>query len=144
MNLIPITAEEAAAPRVQASELVREVCASVIALYPDGIPPFPWVGYLAEEEGVWVGTCAFKAPPREDGVEIAYFTFPGHEGRGVATRMASRLIEIAQSKEVPVRAQTLPQENASTRILGKLGFRLAGTAEDPDPEVGEVWEWKIP
>jgi ribosomal-protein-alanine N-acetyltransferase len=144
MKFIPITAEETTTARVRESELIRGVCEAMLALYPNGKPVFPWIGYLAEEEDVLVGTCAFKTPPNTEGVEIAYFTFPGHEGRGVATRMTAHLIEIAASRGVPVRAQTLPEENASTRILGKFGFQFAGTAQDPDPDVGEVWEWKRP
>jgi hypothetical protein len=32
-------------------------------------------------------------------------------------------------------------ENASTSILRKLGFALAGSAHDAD--AGEVWEWHL-
>ena len=97
---------------------------------------------LAGESGVFVGTCAFKTPPNEEGVEIAYFTFPEHEGRGVATRMAKRLVEIAEIEGVrPVRAQTLPEENASTSILKKLGFKCVGPVQHP--EDGTVWEWRL-
>jgi RimJ/RimL family protein N-acetyltransferase len=75
-------------------------------------------------------------------VEIAYFTFPGNEGRGIATRMASELVAIARQNGVrAVKAQTLPRENASTRILEKLGFSKAGSVRHP--EDGEVWEWRL-
>jgi [ribosomal protein S5]-alanine N-acetyltransferase len=82
----------------------------------------PWVGYLALENGSVVGSCAFKSPPENNRVEIAYFTFPGHESRGVATRMASALVRIAIDRmpAVTVAAQTLPEEGASTSILKKL------------------------
>jgi RimJ/RimL family protein N-acetyltransferase len=104
----------------------------------------PWVGYLAEDNGRLVGACGFKTPPREGRVEIAYFTFPEHEGKGVATRMAALLIEKARDAEPSIRiiAQTLPQENASTSVLRKLAFARVGTAVDD--EVGEVWEWHLP
>src|SRR5688572_25247250 len=100
----------------------------------------PWIAYLAFEDGVCVGTCAFKTPPRDGCVEIAYYSFS--EGRGVATRMASALIDIA-SKSAPrltVKAQTLPRENASTALLRKLGFELLGPLEHA--EDGTVWEWQ--
>jgi hypothetical protein len=32
-------------------------------MYARATPPLPWVGYLAEEEGRFVGACAFKLPP---------------------------------------------------------------------------------
>jgi RimJ/RimL family protein N-acetyltransferase len=76
-------------------------------------------------------------------VEIAYFTFPDHEGLGIATAMARELIRIARAAlpDVVVTAQTLPEENASTHILRKLGFAQAGIAHDDD--AGEVWEWHL-
>jgi len=37
-------------------------------------------------------------------------------------------------------AFTLPEPNASARIVERLGFRLAGLAHDKD--AGEVWEWR--
>jgi [ribosomal protein S5]-alanine N-acetyltransferase len=111
-----------------------------MAMYPQASPPLPWVGYLAEENGLIVGTCAYKSPPVSGEVEIAYFTFPEHEGCGVATEMARSLVDLATRHGVlRIKAQTLPECNASTRILEKLGFEFSGTmihAED-----GEVWEW---
>src|SRR5258705_2193396 len=103
----------------------------------------PWIGYLAVENGVCVGTCGFKSPPQNDRTEIAYFTLPGHESRGVATRMASELIRLAWQKmpTVTVAAQTLPEVNASTSVLKKLQFRFVGTVEHP--EDGLVWEWQL-
>lgn len=140
MILRPITRELAASPEVQASDFLKELCAATVAMYPEGSPPLPWVGYLAEEQGVLVGTCAFKSPPEAGTVEIAYFTFPTHEGRGVATRMATSLVEIAgENGATRIKAQTLPERNASTRILEKLDFTLVGPAMHA--EDGEVWEW---
>jgi len=121
----------------------RDACALMAQLYATrGFAP-PWTGYVARYESKVVGTTAFKGPPQNDRVEIAYFTFPGHEGRGIATAMASELIRIARSAapDVVITAQTLPEENASTRILHKLGFAYAGLARDED--VGQVWEWHL-
>ena len=38
------------------------------------------------------------------------------------------------------RLHTLPEPNASTRILEKTGFKRAG--ETIDPESGPVWRWE--
>ncbi|MEX0644621.1 MAG: GNAT family N-acetyltransferase [Parvularculaceae bacterium] len=102
----------------------------------------PWVGYLALEDDIVVGACSFVAAPKDGEVEIAYFAFPGHEGRGVATRMAKRLLNLALKTDasVVVKAHTLPEENASTAILRKLGFSLSGPIIDP--EDGEIWVWR--
>jgi RimJ/RimL family protein N-acetyltransferase len=103
----------------------------------------PWIGYVATSAGHAVGTCAFKAAPADGRVEIAYFTFPEFEGRGIATAMATQLVALARAHRpgVIVAAQTLPERNASNAILEKLGFKRAGTAIDA--EAGEVWEWRL-
>jgi RimJ/RimL family protein N-acetyltransferase len=130
-------------PIPSAAPVVAEIVQATRQLYRDvGYEP-PWIGYLAVEDGTCVGTCGFKSPPQDNRVEIAYFTFPGHESRGIATQMASELIRRAASQmpAVIVAAQTLPEENASTSILRKLRFRLIGTVEHP--EDGPVWEWQL-
>jgi RimJ/RimL family protein N-acetyltransferase len=109
-----------------------------------GIEP-PWGGYLAVEapSRTVVGTCGFKGPPDPDGaVEIAYFTFPGEEGRGIASAMARGLCTIAsrQTGVRVLRAHTLPESNASARLLERLGF--AHAADVVDPEDGPVWRWE--
>jgi RimJ/RimL family protein N-acetyltransferase len=103
----------------------------------------PWIGYVAVEDGIAVGTCGFKSAPMNNRVEIAYFTFPEHESTGVGTRMAGELVRLAleRSPGVTVAAQTLPEDNASTSILRKLRFQLIGTVDHP--EDGLVWEWQL-
>ena len=142
MKLIAIDKQLIASGPVADSEFLAGLCEATLSLSPDREPVFPWAGYLAEENGTFVGTCAFKSAPRNGKVEIAYFTFPGHEGRGVATWMAMQLVALAKHPDVTqVTAQTLKERNASTRILEKLGFDVIGTAIDE--EVGEVWEWRL-
>ncbi|MGI9064813.1 MAG: GNAT family N-acetyltransferase [Pyrinomonadaceae bacterium] len=144
MELIAITENgEMAKPVPSTPQVAAEVVAATTQLYRAvGYEP-PWIGYLAIENDACVGTCAFKSPPQNNRVEIAYFTLPGHESRGVATRMASELIRLALDKlpGVTVAAQTLPEENASTSVLKKLRFRLVGTVEHA--EDGLVWEWQL-
>lgn len=103
----------------------------------------PWTAYLAVEDETIVGICAFKGAPKNGVVEIAYGTDPGGEGRGVATRMAKQLLRIARETDRAVRiiAQTLPEPNASTRVLTKCGFTHVRDAIDD--EVGKVWEWEL-
>lgn len=103
----------------------------------------PWIGYLAKAEGLPVGLGAFKGPPASGQVEIAYFTFPEKERQGVGTGICRALVEKAraQAPRVEVTARTLPEKNASTRILEKNGFRFVSAVQDPDD--GEVWEWTI-
>jgi RimJ/RimL family protein N-acetyltransferase len=145
MELIAITENGELTKPVSSTlpPLAAEVIDATMQLYRRvGYEP-PWIGYLAVENGICVGTCGFKAPPQNDRTEIAYFTFPGHESRGVATRMASELIRLACDKlpTVIMTAQTLPEESASTSVLRKLQFRLVGTVEHT--EDGLVWDWQL-
>lgn len=124
--------------------LVREV-ARQTAVFLEGIgATAPWTSYLALDAGRrLVGTCSFKGTPDAKGaVEIAYYTFPGGEGRGIATAMGRALLDIAAA-EPDVRrvcALTLAGPGASGRVLEKLGFRWVG--EVIDSEDGRVWRWE--
>jgi len=102
----------------------------------------PWISYLALSRGAPVGICSFK-PPKDGSVEIAYYTFAEHEGRGIATAMAARLVAMARERDgaLAVTARTLPGRNASHRVLEKLGFDPLGTVEHP--EDGTVVEWRL-
>jgi len=122
-------------------EVATSVVASTVQLYARRGFVEPWIGYLAIEGGKCVGGCGITAPPAQGVVEIAYFTYPEFENRGVATRMAQRLVAIAQACAPSVRiiAHTLTEENASNHILKKLGFVFAGTIDHP--EDGKIWEW---
>ncbi|MBP6343673.1 MAG: GNAT family N-acetyltransferase [Candidatus Omnitrophica bacterium] len=103
----------------------------------------PWIGYFVMSDGQNVGGCGFKYPPRDNKVEIAYFTFPEFEGKGHATRTAAAIVELTQKNgpDLLITARTLPQKNASTRVLEKNGFVFSGNVEDP--EDGPVWEWNL-
>ena len=117
---------------------------STAALYAArGFQP-PFIGYLAILAGRAVGTCAFPAPPRGGRVEIAYFTFAGAEGQGIATEMARQLVALARAAQpaVTVFAQTRPGPGASATILARIGFVCAGVVDHP--EDGPVWEWRLP
>ncbi len=106
----------------------------------------PWrlgFGVIDNETRTVIGAASFKGPPDTNGmVEIAYGIVPSFEGRGYATEAARALIDFAQ-KNGQVRqiiAHTMPEPNASTRVLEKCGFTFAG--EVIDPEDGRVWRWE--
>jgi RimJ/RimL family protein N-acetyltransferase len=124
-------------------EVASEVFHATAELYERAGFEEPWIGYLALADETPLGTCGYKAKPQGGRVEIAYFTFPEHEDRGYASAMAAQLVTIAQEHEssIVVAAQTLPERNASHRILEKLGFRHVDTIDHP--EDGTVWEWHL-
>jgi [ribosomal protein S5]-alanine N-acetyltransferase len=108
--------------------------------------PDPWRhGFFVvhRESGSVIGSAGFKGPPDSTGtVEIAYGIVPSFERRGYATEAAAALVDFAfASGQVRmVRAHTLPEPNASTRVLSKCGFGYLGPVVDPDD--GPVWRWE--
>jgi ribosomal-protein-alanine N-acetyltransferase len=91
-----------------------------------------------------IGQCSFTGPPDADGmVEIAYGIAPGYQNRGHATEAARELIAFAKAsgRVRTIKAHTLPQHNASTRVLMKCGFTFMGEVEHP--EDGPVWRWEL-
>lgn len=121
----------------------REMLAQTVALLTRDPRPQPWGSYLARQDGEAIGLCAFKSAPLPAGeVELAYMTFPVHEGRGHATAMIALLAGIADRAGIMPIAHTLPEENASNKALERNGFAFAGEVEDP--EDGLVWRWQRP
>jgi RimJ/RimL family protein N-acetyltransferase len=127
------------------AEVAREVAAQTVAHRERAGDAAPWGSYLAvvASSRTVIGTCAFVSAPEGGAVEIAYFTFQGGEGRGLATAMARALVDVARtSRQVrAVRAHTLPADGPSPGVLRKLGFQRAGEVQDPDE--GMVWRWEL-
>lgn len=125
-------------PEVSAEFLARLNSSSIADPWRDGFA----ILHLADN--IVIGVCSFTGPPAADEtVEIAYGVAPGYQGRGYATEAARLLIDhaFAMGGVRIVRAHTLPQENASTRVLAKCGFTRV--AEITDPEDGVIWRWEI-
>jgi ribosomal-protein-alanine N-acetyltransferase len=147
LNLVPQTREGV---RAQIEHLepheMAEVSPAWLALVDSSGPIDPWIhGFVMVRriDSNTVGQCGFKGPPGDEGVvEIAYGVAPEHEGNGYATEAATALVSYAFSSGVVrvVRAHTLPQSNASGRVLTKCGFRFIGEVIEPDD--GLVWRWE--
>jgi RimJ/RimL family protein N-acetyltransferase len=143
MNLVLIPHSGDVGGDIALSETARSVIQHTVQLYGRRGYIEPWIGYLAVEGDSCVGCCGFTGPPVEGIVEIAYFTFPEFEKRGIATGMAKRLLTIARESDpsISVIAHTLTEENASNHILKKLGFVFGGAVNHP--EDGNIWEWRL-
>jgi [ribosomal protein S5]-alanine N-acetyltransferase len=106
----------------------------------------PWTYGFAlvhRETGMVIGNAGFTGPPDARGmVEIAYGVVPLHQGHGYATEAANALVTWAErnGRVRIVRAHTLPETNASTRVLEKCGF--SRIAELVDPVDGLIWRWE--
>jgi ribosomal-protein-alanine N-acetyltransferase len=125
-----------------------EVSADFLARLNGPAAADPWKdGFAVVHVGdnTVIGLCSFTGPPSADEmVEIAYGIAPGYQNRGHATEAARELIAyaMASGRVRTIRAHTLPQANASTRVLMKCGFTLVG--EVTHPEDGVVWRWEMP
>jgi [ribosomal protein S5]-alanine N-acetyltransferase len=147
LKLIPQTLEEVRAmiEAMDPSEKAQ-LSADWLARLDASTSADPWThgfSLMHRDSGILVGKGGFKGPPDADGmVEIAYAVEPDHQGKGYATEAAQALAAYAfSSGQVRfVRAHTLAEPNASTRVLIKCGFRHIG--EVIDPEDGMVWRWE--
>ena len=108
--------------------------------------PDPWVfgfALLHQTSRSVIGSAGFVGPPGpERVVEIAYGLVPEHQCKGYATEAAQALVTYAFASGLvsTVRAHTLPQMNASTRVLTKCGF--SRVQDYVDPIDGLVWRWE--
>lgn len=107
---------------------------------------FGWWMYLIVHvtDRTLMGMGCFKGEPDRNGVvEIGYSIAPTYWRRGLATEAAEGLINFAfsHSKVLSVRAHTLPEKNASTCVLEKLGMKHVGVMDHPDD--GKVWRWVL-
>ena len=143
MKFIPITSEINDLVGFRKSKNVNKVISSIVQMYDRSgeNPAFPWLGFVCVDGESVLGTCAFKSQPKNNQVEIAYFVFPENEGKGLGTLFAAFLVAQARltKPDISIIAETLPEANASTNILGKLHFKQVG--EYIHPEDGKVWQW---
>lgn len=99
--------------------------------------------FVAGDPPELVGWGGFKGPPRDGVVELGYEIAESRWGRGLATAATrAMLAEAFEHEEVAlVIAHTLPEWNASNRVLEKAGFVYDGEAR----EGGEVvWRFSHP
>ena len=106
----------------------------------------PWASlfFIEPEVPALVGLGGFKGPPSPDGVvEIGYAIAPAFRGRGLATDAATQMVQraFADAAVRAVDAHTLGQDNPSTRVLQKAGFRRIAAIEDPSE--GPIWQWRL-
>jgi len=109
--------------------------------------PDPWkfgFAVVHKIDDTVIGLCGFTDPPDADGVaEIAYSIAPQYQGRGYATEAAQAVVDFAfASGQVSVvRAHTLAETNASTRVLEKCGFKKIATVVDHENNL--IWRWEL-
>jgi len=108
-----------------------------------GMPP-EWSSHLIIDPiaNELLGFGGYKGPPQAGEVEIGYSVAATRRCRGHATAACRALVDHARAAGVDlVSAHTLPESNASTRVLERCGLTRAGEATDPDE--GLVWRWEL-
>ena len=111
--------------------------------------PDPWqfgFGAVHKIDNVLMGMGGFPSRPDSRGVaEIAYGIAPAYQGKGYATELANALIDFASQdgRVQKIRAHTLREANASTRVLEKCGFQKVAETVDPENDL-PVWRWERP
>lgn len=144
MHLVPINEHIQDNKEYTDNPLCQETIYITIEFYKIVGHEKPWISYYAMENGGLVGCGAFKGPPKNGVVEIAYGTFEAFRQKGVGTEICKLLVDLSLKTDpsVTITARTLPEKNFSTRILQKNGFIFSGMVNDP--EDGDVWEWVYP
>ena len=100
-------------------------------------------GVVHRAENTLIGLCSFGGPPLDGTVEISYGIAPSYRGRGFATEAAKMLVQraLTSGRVRTLRAHTLPEHNASTKVLEKCGFTLQ--EEALHAEDGLIWRWEL-
>lgn len=141
MNLKPITLQEDKSNETYASA----DCQQLLSMYDDFYPKIgfniPWVGYFVIRQDKIVGSCGFVGRPKDGKVEVAYWTFKEFEGQGIASFACKELVSIAYRTDpsLTVTAKTLPEHNASTKILENNNFIFTEIVQDD--KIGDAWFW---
>jgi RimJ/RimL family protein N-acetyltransferase len=108
--------------------------------------PDPWnfgFAVVHKIDNRMIGFGSFTGPANSEGaVEIAYGIAPDYQNKGYATEVAALLVNFAGCDErvKTISAHTLPETNASARVLQKCGFQKTG--EVVDSENNLVWRWE--
>jgi len=99
---------------------------------------------ILKNENKLIGSGGYKGKPNEQAtVEIGYEIATDYRNQGLATEMAMALVTNA-FKNLHVNtiiAHTLGEENASTKVLQKSGFKKV--QEIYDPTDGVIWKWEL-
>ncbi len=100
-------------------------------------------------EGTAVGIAGFTEDtnPDEPGLEFSWFVLPEHQQRGYASEITGGMMTYVFEvlKKERLFAETHPDNNASNRVLEKLGFKNAGERQHqydslPGFERQVLWE----
>jgi RimJ/RimL family protein N-acetyltransferase len=157
VEVVPATVADLAALATDRAAFAKRIGSPT----PGGWPEFPeaigftidrltshpheseWWMHFFLVNGLLVGSGGYVGRPRNGEVEIGYEIAPGFRRRHYGTGAALALVDkaYATGEVTSVIAHTLPRENASTRVLSRIGF--VQDAEVQDPHQGTLWRWRL-
>jgi RimJ/RimL family protein N-acetyltransferase len=93
--------------------------------------------FVADHPPELVGWGGFKGRPEDGVVELGYEIAESRRGRGLATAATQAMLleAFADERVTTVIAHTLPEGNASNRVLEKAGFQYEGEARENEEVV---------
>lgn len=131
--------EGALPPRVVALRAIEQLAR--------GTPPIWCVPLLiiSPSRRAVLGACGFKTAPVGGSVEISYGVARQARRYGVATRAITRLLQIAAASGLvqQVVAHVLPGNEASSRLVARLGFSMGQSFVDHDGKIVANWIWRV-
>ncbi len=103
----------------------------------------PWFApWFVIADGLIVGMLGFKGEPLANVLEVGYSIVPSAQGRGVATRALSELLDLVRGRGITVIAEAATWNAPSEAILRRLHFIETGRRYDGDD--GDVVVWRLP
>lgn len=108
-----------------------------------------WYGILLKKDTLEsIGMAGFteNTIQGEPGLELSWFVFPEHQGRGFATEITNKLLDFGFDDLGAERVvtETHPENLAANRVLEKLGFECLGERQHkydylPEFETQVLW-----
>ncbi len=113
-----------------------------------GTPLFWCVPFLivSKSRAAILGSCRFKTVPARGEVEISYGIAPGQRGQRIATVAIGQLLKLAAASGAvqQVVAHIVPDNQPSSRLVHRLGFRRERTFTDLHGDDVVRWVWSAP
>lgn len=125
----------------------RRVAARALAQLEAGAPAFWCVPFLIvrPSRDAVLGGCGFKSPPVERSAEISYGVAKSERGRGIATAALGELLARAAASGLvdEIVAHIVPANQASSRLVRRLGFEQGAAFVDADGATVVRWHWRV-
>lgn len=118
---------EAALDRPRAADWPHDATADALRPLADHPADTPEGTFLVVHGGRVVGDCGWFGPPVDGVVDIGYGLAPSARGQGLGAEAVTLLLAwVASRGASSVRAEVLPSNSASLRLLQRLGFTAVG------------------